>query len=65
MSDDHPALGPFAKMIGQNFCDILIGEPVKAIADNPFIAQIPRQGEQLGKRVLCSVKARVETGDLG
>ena len=64
MGDDHPAVRTRAKMIRQDAGDVVVGQAVESVADDAFVGQSARQGEQFGQPVLAAVKAGVETGDL-
>src|SRR6056297_196008 len=65
MRDDHPALcQPLAQHIGQAPGDMVIGQAVKAVAQDALVAQRAGQRIKLRQARAALVKGGVETGDL-
>ena len=56
--------GSFAKVRRQHARDVLVGQPVKAVADDPLVGERARQGEAARDVGLGPMKRGVEARDL-
>ncbi len=63
--DDHPAARDLGRDGRQNRRDVLVREPVEAIALHAAAAEIARQRNDFGDHRLAAMEAGIETGDLG
>ena len=64
MRDDHPALGETGIVVFQDGRDVVVGQPVEAVAPNAALAHFARQGEQSRDVRLGLMEGSIETGDL-
>ena len=64
MRDDHPALGETRIVVFQDGRDVVVGQPMEAVAPHAALAHLARQGEQARDVGLGLMEGRVETGNL-
>ena len=64
MRHDDPALGDLWCDLRQDRGDVLVGQPVKAVALHAGAADLPGQRNQFRDGRLTAMEARVEAGDL-
>ena len=64
MGDDHPALGEARIVVFQDGRDVVVGQPVEAVAPHAALAHLARQREQARDVGLGLVEGGVEAGDL-
>ena len=62
--DDHAAVGDLRRDLRQHRRDVLVREPVEAVALHARVADLARQRHQLGDRGLAAMEAGVEARDL-
>jgi hypothetical protein len=65
MRDDHPALGPLAKVLGQHLGHVLVGQSMETIAPYALRRERSRQREVLRERRLGAMEGGIEARHLG
>jgi hypothetical protein len=64
MSDNDTASCNFGRNLGQGFCNVFVGQPVKAVAAHAFVVKATGDRVVVGQSVVIAVKRGIEAGDL-